>query len=355
MPAPGTQAGGPKPGPLYAAGAAATVIFHLILGGVLFAAGTATEPRGTVEQAAPSGPHRRGMQAEERRHKRRQIEGPWHRAAGFTEERFDRRVALLATTRRAADAEVNYPFRSLTYAEGRRGRAAGWSRERRGLDFPPRDDEVLVAMLIPRLGDKKADPHKLPKLVKYEQPEKYADAVNIREDTKDTEELKKAARRKKAELDRKRKKRPSLGELIEAPEDDDPRKRAVQLDSIIGVRHGSVHGSGVEGKAGDVYLGSVERSLRLSFVVPVFLTEEELKRLRVDVMIVQIDERGRVKKYRVTRKSGNAAYDGAALDAIRHFVPAEGGSKTLPAPPPEMLELVNRRGVLVKLEGRKMK
>lgn len=344
-----------KGGPLYLAGAAATLLFHLVLGGVLFAAGTATDAPKTVEQVTPEGPRRRNIQAESRPHKRRQIEGPWHRAAGFSEARFDRRLAILATTRRAADAEINYPFRSLTYAEGRRGRAAGWSRERRGLDFPPRDDEVLVAMLIPKLGNMKADPRKLPKLVKYEQPDKFEDAVNIREETAETKKLKKAARRKKAELDRKRKKRPSLGELIDAPEDDDPRKRAVQLDSIIGVGHGSVHGSGTEGKAGDVYLGQVERSLRQSFVVPVFLTEAELKRLRVDIMIIQIDDKGRIKKYRVSRKSGNSAFDGAALDAIRRYVPSEGGSKTLPAPPPEMLDLVNRRGVLVKLEGRKLK
>ncbi len=90
-------------------------------------------------------------------------------------------------------------------------------------------------------------------------------------------------------------------------------------------------------------------------MVPVFLTEEELKRLRVAVKIIKIDAKGRVLKYRVSRKSGNAAYDGAAVDAIRRYVPAEGGSKSLPAPPPEMLDLVNRRGVLVKLEGRKLK
>ena len=192
--------------PLYVAGALATLLFHLVLGGVLFAAGTASETPKTVEQIEPEGPRRRGVHAEARPHKRRQIEGPWHRAAGFSEQRFDRRVAILATTRRAADAEINYPFRSLTYGPGRRGRAAGWTRERRGLDFPPRENEVLEAMLIPKLGGKKVDPRKLPKLVKYEQPEKHEDAVNIRMETAEKKKLKKAARRKKAELDRKRKK-----------------------------------------------------------------------------------------------------------------------------------------------------
>ncbi|MFH1529121.1 MAG: TonB C-terminal domain-containing protein [Pseudomonadota bacterium] len=352
-----TATAGSRTGPLYAAGLGATLLFHIALGGVLFAAGGATEnPTGTVEQRIPDGPRRRGVQTEVRPHKRRTIEGPWHRAAGFTEERFDRRVALLATTRRQVAQEINHPFRSLTYGAGRRGRAAGWNRDRRGLDFPPRDEEVLVAMLIPRLGGKKAEPKELPRLVKYEQPEKFEDAVNIRENTpEEAKELKKAAKQKKAELDKRRKKRPSLTDLIDAPEDDDPRKRAVQLDSIIGVNHGSVHGVGTEGKAGDVYLGQIERNIRLSFIVPVFLTEEELKRLKVDVMITRIDEKGHVLSYRVTRKSGNPAYDGAAIDAIRRFVPAEGGSKTLPAPPPEMLDLINRRGVLVKLEGSKLK
>ena len=319
--------------PLYSAGAAATVLFHLVLGGVLFAAGSASKSPSTVEQTAPPEVRRRGVQAEVRPHKRRTIEGPWHRAAGFSEERMDRRVAVLATTRRLANTEINYPFRSLTYGAGRRGRATTWSRDRRGLDFPPRDEEVLEAMLIPALGGMKADPKKLPRLVKYEQPEKFEDAVNIENDVVSEAELKKAARRKKAEIDKRRKKHPSLGELIDAPEDDDPRKRAVQLDRIIGVKGGSVHGQGTEGHAGDVYLGQIERLLRQSFIVPVFLTDKELRSLRVDVMIVQIDETGRVRKYRVSRKSGHSAYDGAALDAIRRFVPSEGGSKTFPAPP----------------------
>jgi len=352
---PQTSSARSRSGPLHAAGAAASLLFHLILAGVLFAAGAASDAPATSEQRVPDGPRRRGGRDEARRHKRRPIEGPWHRAAGFSEQRFDRRVAILATTRRAAVPEINYPFRSLTYGPGRRGRAAGWNRDRRGLDFPPREEEVLQAMLIPKLGAKKADPKKLPRLVKYEQPEKFEDAVNIENEIEEAVELKKDRKRKKAELDRRRRKRPSLGELIDAPEDDDPRKRAVQLDSIIGVKHGSVHGRGTEGRAGDVYLGKVEQSLRRSFVVPVFLTEEELKRLRVDVKIIRIDQGGRVKKYRVARRSGNSAYDGAALDAIRRYVPSEGGSKTLPAPPLEMLELINRRGILVKLEGRKLK
>ena len=344
-------------GPLYAAGAAVTLLIHLALGGVLLAAGSASNVPLTVEQeqTAPDGPRRRGMHQETHHQRRRTVEGPWHRAAGFTEQRLGRRVAVLATTRRPVNSEINFPFRSLTWSEGRRGLAKGWSRDRRGLDFGPREEEVLEAMLVPKLGRMKADPKKLPRLVKYEQPEKFEDGVNIRMDNPLPKDIKKDKRHKKARLDKRRKKRASLGELIDAPEDDDPRKRPQMLDRIIGVEGGSVHGSGVEGRAGDVYLGRLERSLRQSFVVPVFLTEEELKRLRVDVMIIKIDAKGHVLKYRVSRKSGNSAYDGAALGAIRRYVPSEGGSKSFPMPPAEMLDLINRRGVLVKLEGRKIK
>ncbi len=349
-----TKPAGSKAGPLYVAGVVATLIFHLVLAGALLGAGAASETPQTVEQTTPEGPLRRSVHAEVRPHRRRTIEGPWHRTGGFTEQRFDRRVAILATTRRPAGSEINQPFRSLAYAPGRRGISAGWNRSRRGLAYLPRDEEALEAMLIPKLGGKKADPRKLPKLLKYEQPEKFEDAINIKNAVEEAKDLKKARRKKKAELDRRRKKRPSLGELIDAPVDDDPRKRAVQLDSIIGAKHGSVHGQGTEGKAGDVYLGKIERSLRRSFVVPVFLTDAELKKLRVDVKIIMIDDKGHVKKYRVTRKSGNSAYDGAALDAIRRYVPSEGGSKNLPPPPPEMLDLINRRGVLLRLEGRKL-
>ena len=344
-------------GPLYAAGAAVTLLIHLALGGVLLAAGSASNVSRTPEQVkvTPDAPRRRGAHSETHHQRGRTVEGPWHRAAGFTEQRLGRRVAVLATSRRAADSEINFPFRSLTWTEGRRGLAKGWSRDRRGLDFGPRDAEILEAMLVPKLGRMKADPKKLPRLVKYEQPEKFEDGVNILKDYAVPKEIKKDRRHEKARLDKRRKKRASLGDLIDAPEDDDPRKRPQMLDSIIGVEGGSVHGSGVEGRAGDVYLGRLERSLRQSFVVPVFLTEEELKRLRVDVKIIKIDAQGHVLQYRVSRKSGNNAYDGAALGAIRRYVPSEGGSKSFPVPPAEMLDLINRRGVLVKLEGRKIK
>lgn len=346
-----------REGALVAAGAAVTTLFHLFLGVLLFAAGTASRaaPLPEVREEDPAAPARRGRQAETGARKRRHLEGPWHRGVALGEERFDRRLALLATSRRTADQAVNFPFRSLACAEGRRGSGAGLSQLRRGLDFGHREDEVLQAMLIPALGLKKDARGELPRLVKYEQPEKFENAVNIGAENPTPVELRKADRAKKEELDRRRKKKPTLGELLDAPEDDDPRKRASQLSEIIGRVDGSVHGSGSEGQAGDVYLGRIEMSLRQSFVVPVFLTEDELQKLRVDVMIVRLDASGHVLEYRVSRKSGSPAFDGAALDAVRRFVPAEGGSKVFPEPPADMLDLINRRGVLVRLEGRKLR
>jgi outer membrane biosynthesis protein TonB len=212
---------------------------------------------------------------------------------------------------------------------------------------------VLQAMLIPRLGMKEQDPDKLPKILKYEQPDKVEEAVNISNDQEKPKELPKAMKKKDAELDKKRVKK-SLSELMDAPEEEDPRARPTMLSEMIGREDGSTYGEGTQAREGEVYLGKLEMRLRQSFRVPVFLTDEELKRLKVEIKILEMDDRGRIIRYRVMVRSGTPGFDGAALDAIRRFVPSEGGQDSFDSPPPELLQMINARGVLLKLEGRKL-
>jgi hypothetical protein len=80
-----------------------------------------------------------------------------------------------------------------------------------------------------------------------------------------------------------------------------------------------------------------------------------LKKLVVDIEIRQMDGKGYILAYTLRRNSKSSAFDSAALEAIRRFVPSEGGTRKLPEPDAEMLNLINRRGVLVRLEGRKLR
>ena len=225
------------------------------------------------------------------------------------------------------------------------------SARRRVPDAAQVETPILEAMVIPRLGLKKRAPKRLPRIQKYEQPEKVEKAVNISNKVKKPRRLKKAPKPKKAEKDRSRQKASSLADLLEAPEDPDPRAKATRLSRIVGHAKGSVHGTGRSFRAGNVYAAKVGLSIRRRFVAPQSISDDKLRSLSMEVLIREIAPDGSVVSYAVLRVSGNRLFDAAALAAIKRFVPAEGGSARLP--PPDDTEAVNvrRRGMRVKLDG----
>jgi len=338
-------------------GAIFTVAFHCALFTLLYAAAS-TDHRTTVtvdEQV--DAPRRRPAAKEQALGDRRVVAGVLPRKQPLSEISFGRRPHLDVRGRRRAGEEMARPFRFIEIARGRKDRALGIAMRPRGIDFgPAQDTDVLHAMLVPRLGLKKADKKKLPKLTKYEQPDKKEAGINVSRDNPDGAPLRfKEFKKKKRQYDKRRKKKPTLSELIDAPDEDDPRMRPTRLDDIVGSEDGEVWGVGTEGQAGNIYLGKVERSLRRAFNVPVFLSREELKKLVVEVLIQQMDADGNIVAYQIRRESSSSAFNSAAIEAVKRFVPDEGGSKAFPQPDAEMLNLINQRGVLVRLEGRKLK
>ncbi|NOZ00646.1 MAG: hypothetical protein GXP54_01995 [Deltaproteobacteria bacterium] len=222
---------------------------------------------------------------------------------------------------------------------------------RRGPDDEAVDLGVIEATVIPRLGLAEPKAHKLPKLVKYEQPEKIEEAVNILKDNPITREIKhKAIKPKKAQLDRRRKKK-TLVAILGAPDDDDPRKRAMSLDRIIGDRSGVATGVGTDRLDGNVYAGKVAGAIHQRFTVPPFLSESELKRLKMRIRITRVNEAGQILEYKVIRRSRNKAFNDAAVRAIRQFIPGEGGLAHLPSPDGKTLKYINSKGMLVDLDG----
>ena len=339
------------------AGVAFCLVFHLGMG-VLLTAAASSRSAGDVsaESKGPVQPRRRGRFAEQAMNDRRHIEGPHQRSTRFAESGAPRRSILDIRGRRGQEDLLGHPFRFLELAAGRRDLAREQGhRKELGIDFGLLPDESLKAMLIPKLGLKKKLKG-LPKLTKYERRERVEAGVNVSRDNPGGSAItSKEFKRKKAEYDRRRKKKPSLGDLIDAPEDDDPRKRPTRLEDIVGVATGSVDGEGSVEVAGSRYLGKVEAAIRGSFNVPVFLTQAELKSLTVDIEIRKMDSSGHVLAFKLRRASGNSAFNSAALEAIKRFAPSGGGARSLPAPPADMLQYVNQRGILVRLEGRKLR
>jgi len=235
---------------------------------------------------------------------------------------------------------------------------------------PPRDmdleseevvepPDTIEAMIIPRLGLAKQEPKKMPKLEKYEQPEKLPEAINIKKENPPPEVPKpKALEYKPAELDKtrpkKQHKRRTLSDIIGAPEDDDPRKRPTRLEKIVGDPGGSVWGSGAEGKEGNIYAGHVMLAIRRNFSVPTYISDQEVKGLKVEILISAITADGRILSYNVERLSSNQGYDAAAIATIKKFMPSQGGAKRLPKPPAKILSYINQNGMRIVMDGKFM-
>lgn len=228
-----------------------------------------------------------------------------------------------------------------------------WRERRRGIEPTPVSQEILQASLYPALGYAKPKPHKMPELQTYEQPKVEDVSVNLKnENPKPREKIKMAAKRRKAKRDKHRRRHNRLADIFKNFHDDDPRKRATALDKIIGSKSGIIGGQGHRVQAGNVYARKITPALRRAFTVPPFLTTDQLAALRVRVLVTQMSPSGEIIAYKITSKSGNKAFDDAAIAAIRTFVPSEGGSDTLSAPDPDVLRYINARGLSIDLDGR---
>jgi TonB family protein len=232
-----------------------------------------------------------------------------------------------------------------TYCENRRCEMLPIGLDRRPAESFGQND-VLEAMIIPKLGLRKDKPKHMPRIQKYEQAEKVERAVNIRKKNTKKKKVRQANKAKAAELDRRRKEPPKPKSLAEALDNPDPRARATSLDQIVGFADGSTIGSGTKRTKGDPYVGQVVAVLNRTFKSPAALSRSQLSRLKVVVRIEKISAQGQIIKFRIVKSSGNRLYDAAALAAIRKYVPSEGGTKKLPKP--SLQDLARLKGRSIK-------
>ncbi len=240
-------------------------------------------------------------------------------------------------------------------AKGRRCPMEESYARRRNLDDLPLPPAGLIqARVIPRLGLAEQNPKALPELQKYEQPEYVEDGINIANDIDKPYRFdRRAFEKKQAQLDRdQRKKRRSLADLLDSPDDGDPRRRARHLSRIIGDPDGATWGTGTEAAEGDAYLAEIQIEIYKNFQIPSHLSDDAVGKLRMVAIISKMSAGGEILEYRIQYPSANKDYDLAAEAALKRFKPSEGGTYRLPAAKPEMLQRINTYGLNVDFDGR---
>lgn len=217
----------------------------------------------------------------------------------------------------------------------------------------PELESQVIELKIAKLGMKDPDPKKLPEIQKYEESEKEELSVNVEKDPTAVKPLQlKDFLKKKKQLDRRRKKRkPKLRrDLFNL--DNDPRARPTRFEEITGRLEGDIYGKGMDTAKFDQYFGRLALELHKVFHPPTSLTRKQIQKQRVRIKITRMSVDGTVLAYRVLRKAKKDGFTQSAVAALREFVPAEGGRRQLPSPPADILEFVNKKGVIVDLDGR---
>lgn len=236
--------------------------------------------------------------------------------------------------------------------DGKRCHMQEVGRGRRPIDPGPEElfDSIQVDV-ISALGLKEFNPKELPKLVKYEQPERVEDGINIKDKKKKPKPIKNKDPKPKPE-EKDKKKKAKLEDIL-SPRDNDPRKRATALDDIVGSREGSVFGTDPKGLKGDPALTKIQEMLTGKFKTPTVISDKEIRRLKCKVSI-RLKPDGSITEFKA-RPSGNPHFDTAVKQAIQRFMPKEGGSARLSGVPDPVRTAINDRKVTFVFDGAKLR
>lgn len=226
-------------------------------------------------------------------------------------------------------------------------------QKRREPEPPPvTEPEVLEASMVPAIGGVMPDPTKLPEIETVERPEVYEDAVNLDNSPSELSKIIKAPEHQDEKVDPNRKDK--LKDLL-SDEPLDPRARAKDLSRLTGFKEGEIGGQGMELRLGSIYSNQASKQIRKYFTLAPFFDEATLKKLSVKILVKKMRLDGAIEEFEIKKKSGDQSFDGAAIAAIKQFVPDEGGTKTLPPPDPEVLRYINAKGLLIQFDGRIVK
>jgi hypothetical protein len=137
-----------------------------------------------------------------------------------------------------------------------------------------------------------------------------------------------------------------LGSILNENADAQAKKK--KLGDILGTATGKVGGEGKVNMPGSAYVREVRQSVQDRFVLPPSVPVWERAGLVAKIRITRMTASGQVLEYSIEKKSGHEGFDDAVADLMRGY---KSGMRTLPEPPPHILEEINSRGMMIELRG----
>lgn len=134
--------------------------------------------------------------------------------------------------------------------------------------------------------------------------------------------------------------------LNDKPTDD---KKVKKLGDILGRADGKEGGQGKVNQSGSAYSGQVKILITKSFSVPAHIPAWEVADLVAVVRITRMAANGAVLEWKLEKGSENDEFDGAVKSLMNGY---KSGIRTLPEPPPNVLEQINSRGLPVEFRGK---
>lgn len=139
-----------------------------------------------------------------------------------------------------------------------------------------------------------------------------------------------------------------LGDMLKDGADSDAKKK--KLGDILGRPDGKVGGEGKVNMPGSAYVREVKTAVTANFSLPASLPPWEAAGLIAKVRVTRMTASGGVLEWRLDKSSGNDEFDGAVRALMNGY---KSGSRSLPEPPPHILEEINSRGFVIELRGGK--
>lgn len=139
-----------------------------------------------------------------------------------------------------------------------------------------------------------------------------------------------------------------LGDLLKEAGESDAKKK--KLGDILGRPDGKVGGEGKVNMPGSAYVREVKVAVTRSFSLPASLPPWEAADLVAKIRVTRMTAGGGVLEWRFDKNSGNDDFDGAVRSLMNGY---KSGLRSLPEPPPHILEEINSRGFVIELRGGK--
>ena len=133
-------------------------------------------------------------------------------------------------------------------------------------------------------------------------------------------------------------------------EGDNGQAKKKKLGDILGIAGGQKDGEGKVNMPGSAYVREVRLAVQSRFALPASVPPWERAGLVARVRITRMTATGQVLAFSVEKKSGNEGFDETVQSLMLGY---KSGMRSLPAPPPHILEEVNSRGMLIELRGGK--